>query len=150
MLYSAEALVQTYGLNADNYSVLCYLPLCHVAERICSINVHCLTGGTVNFAESIDTIDTNIREISPTAFLGMPRVWEKHRLRALIGLNEGKPYQKWLFELNRYAVIAYNALHIQAAAMKACGEDLTRDCVKEDRGNLRFRHGCDAAGQFLG
>lgn len=69
-----------------------------MAERICSINVHCLTGGTVNFAESIDTIDTNIREIGPTVFLGMPRVWEKHRLRALIGLNEGKPYQKWLFE----------------------------------------------------
>ncbi|MCV2448836.1 ABC transporter substrate-binding protein [Paracoccus sp. DMF] len=34
-------------------------------------------------------------------------------------------------KLNRYAVIAYNALHIQAAAMKACGEDLTRDCVNQ-------------------
>lgn len=98
LLHSAAELVRIYGLNADNYSVLCYLPLCHVAERVCSINLHCLTGGTVNFAESIDTVDTNIREIGPTVFLGMPRVWEKHRLRALIGLNEGKPFQKWLFE----------------------------------------------------
>lgn len=98
LLHSAAALVRSYGLNADNYSVLCYLPLCHVAERICSINLHCLTGGTVSFAESIDTVDTNIREIGPTVFLGMPRVWEKHRLQALIRLNEGKRYQKWIFE----------------------------------------------------
>ncbi len=92
-------MVRTYGLTADDYSVLCYLPLCHVGERICSMTVHLCTGGTVNFAESIDTIDTNIREIGPTFFLGMPRVWEKHRLNALIRLNEARPYQKWLFEV---------------------------------------------------
>ncbi|TYR33535.1 long-chain fatty acid--CoA ligase [Mesorhizobium microcysteis] len=97
LLHSAAAIVRTYGLTADTYSVLCYLPLCHVGERICSMTVHLCTGGTVSFAESIDTIDTNIREIGPTFFLGMPRVWEKHRLNALIRLNEARPYQKWLF-----------------------------------------------------
>ncbi len=98
LLHSAEAMVRTYALTADNYAVLCYLPLCHVGERICSMTVHLCTGGTVNFAESVDTIDTNIREIGPTFFLGMPRVWEKHRLNALIRLNEARAYQKWLFE----------------------------------------------------
>lgn len=34
-------------------------------------------------------------------------------------------------KLNRYSVIAYIALRIQAAAMEACGRDLTRDCVNE-------------------
>ena len=29
----------------------------------------------------------------------MPRVWEKHRLNALIRLNEARPYQKWLFDV---------------------------------------------------
>jgi long-chain acyl-CoA synthetase len=99
LLHSAEAIVRTYGLTAANYSVLCYLPLCHVGERICSMTVHLCTGGTVNFAESIDTIDTNIREIGPSFFLGMPRVWEKHRLNALIRLNEARLYQKWLFDV---------------------------------------------------
>ena len=99
LLHSAEAMVRTYGLTAASYSVLCYLPLCHVGERICSMTVHLCTGGTVNFAESIDTIDANIREIGPTFFLGMPRVWEKHRLNALIRLNEARPYQKWLFDV---------------------------------------------------
>jgi long-chain acyl-CoA synthetase len=97
LLHSADALARMYDLNADNYSVLCYLPLCHVAERICSVTLHLRTGGTVNFAESIDTVETNIREIGPTLFLGVPRIWEKHRLNALIRLNEGAWYQKKLF-----------------------------------------------------
>lgn len=98
LLHSADALVKTYRLHADNYSVLCYLPLCHVAERICSITVHLRTGGVVNFAESIDTVQQNICEIAPTFFLGVPRIWEKHRLNALIKLKEARWYQKKLFD----------------------------------------------------
>lgn len=99
LLHSADALARIYGLDAENYSVLCYLPLCHVAERICSVTLHLRTGGTVNFAESIDTVETNIREIGPTLFLGVPRIWEKHRLNALIRLNEARWYQKKLFDM---------------------------------------------------
>lgn len=99
LLHSADALARVYGLHAGNYSVLCYLPLCHVAERICSVTLHLRTGGTVNFAESIDTVETNIREIGPTVFLGVPRIWEKHRLNALIRLNEATWYQRRLFHL---------------------------------------------------
>lgn len=99
LLHSADALAKTYQLHADNYSVLCYLPLCHVAERICSITVHLRTGGVVNFAESIDTVQQNICEISPTFFLGVPRIWEKHRLNALIRLKEARWYQEKLFNL---------------------------------------------------
>ncbi len=98
LLHSADALARTYKLNADNYSVLCYLPLCHVGERICSMTVHLRTGGVVNFAESIDTVQQNIREISPSVFLGMPRIWEKHRLTALTKLKEGHWIQGRIFE----------------------------------------------------
>ena len=98
LLHSADALARTYGLHGDNYSVLCYLPLCHVAERICSITVHLRTGGVVNFSESIDTVQQNICEIGPTFFLGVPRIWEKHRLNALIRLKEARWYQKRLFD----------------------------------------------------
>ena len=98
LLHSADALVTTYKLHADNYSVLCYLPLCHVGERICSMTVHLRTGGVVNFAESIDTVQQNIREISPSFFLGMPRIWEKHRLTALTKLKEAHWIQGRIFE----------------------------------------------------
>jgi long-chain acyl-CoA synthetase len=98
LLHSADALAVSYGLNADNYSVLCYLPLCHVGERICSMTLHLRTGGVVNFSESIDTVQQNIAEISPSFFLGMPRIWEKHRLSALIKLKEAGWVQRRLFE----------------------------------------------------
>ena len=97
LLHSADSLARRWGVNADNYSVLCYLPLCHVGERICSITMHLRTGGQVNFAESIDTVQQNICEIGPTLFLGMPRIWEKHRLNALIKLKEARWYQQKLF-----------------------------------------------------
>ena len=98
LLHSAAALVRAYELDADNYSVLCYLPLCHVGERICSMTVHLCTGGVVNFSESTDTVQQNIAEIGPTFFLGMPRIWEKHRLSALNRLKEARWYQRRLFE----------------------------------------------------
>ena len=56
---------------------MCYLPLCHVAERCYSEVMQLVLGGSVNFAESIDTVALNIREIAPTFFVGVPRIYEK-------------------------------------------------------------------------
>ena len=98
LLFSADAIAGIYGLDARNYSVLCYLPLCHIAERVMSVVLHLRTGGVVNFAESIDTVVTNIREIGPTVFLGVPRIWEKNRLNILIRLKEAYRPLRWLFE----------------------------------------------------
>jgi long-chain acyl-CoA synthetase len=56
---------------------LSYLPLCHVAERIFTTWTNAATGFQVNFAESIDTVPANLREIQPTFFFAVPRIWEK-------------------------------------------------------------------------
>jgi long-chain acyl-CoA synthetase len=56
---------------------LSYLPLCHVAERIFTTWNNASTGIQVNFAESIDTVPANLREIQPTFFFAVPRIWEK-------------------------------------------------------------------------
>jgi long-chain acyl-CoA synthetase len=97
LVASGRALVRRFGLNRSNYVVLCYLPLCHVAERVFSIVFHLITGGKVNFAESIDTVPENLREIAPTVFLGVPRIWEKLQSGALIQLQEARPPQPALF-----------------------------------------------------
>jgi len=57
--------------------VLSYLPLCHVAEKIFTIYVPLAFGVSANFAESIETVPENLREVEPTIFLGVPRIWEK-------------------------------------------------------------------------
>jgi long-chain acyl-CoA synthetase len=61
----------------EGEQILSYLPLCHIAEKIFSIFLPIGTGATANFAESIDTVLENLREVQPTIFLGVPRIWEK-------------------------------------------------------------------------
>ncbi len=56
---------------------LSFLPLCHVAERTFTVFNPLHTGSTVNFAESIDTVSENIREVAPALFFAVPRIWEK-------------------------------------------------------------------------
>lgn len=57
--------------------ILSYLPLCHVAERAVTTWTNAVAGTVVHFAESIDTVTTNLREVQPTLFFAVPRIWEK-------------------------------------------------------------------------
>jgi len=60
----------------DNDRFLSFLPLCHVLERM--VNYLLQNKGTsVYYAESIDTIGENLREIHPQGFTSVPRVIEK-------------------------------------------------------------------------
>ncbi|MGH7419491.1 MAG: AMP-dependent synthetase/ligase, partial [Candidatus Rokuibacteriota bacterium] len=56
---------------------LSFLPLCHVAERTFTVFNPLRQGSTVNFAESIDTVPENIREVAPALVFAVPRIWEK-------------------------------------------------------------------------
>jgi long-chain acyl-CoA synthetase len=56
---------------------LSFLPLCHIAERTFTVFNPLRTGATVNFAESIDTVPDNVREVAPAVFFAVPRIWEK-------------------------------------------------------------------------
>ena len=74
--------------------LLTYLPLCHVAERIFSTWTLAGNGPTLNFAESIDTVQQNLREIQPTIFFSVPRIWEKIHAGVLIRLNDASFVKK--------------------------------------------------------
>ena len=63
--------------RAATTSLLSYLPLCHVAERIFTTWFNAGAGVQVNFAESIATVQANLREVQPTILFGVPRIWEK-------------------------------------------------------------------------
>lgn len=99
MLYSAAQVVGTLGLDRSTYSVLCYLPLCHVAERSFSTVMQLLTGCTVSFAESVDTVVVNLREIAPKGFLGVPRIWEKMQQSILYRVKDTTPFQRRVFDI---------------------------------------------------
>ncbi len=97
LLVTACDMVRQFGFNADNYSVVCYLPLCHAAERSYSTVLPLVTGGVVNFAESVDTIAVNLREIAPSVFLGVPRIWEKLQQNILMKMKDSSRFQQKVF-----------------------------------------------------
>jgi long-subunit acyl-CoA synthetase (AMP-forming) len=57
--------------------LISYLPLSHIAEQVVSHLLSIATGACVHFAESLDRLPENLREVRPHLFLGVPRVWEK-------------------------------------------------------------------------
>ena len=88
-------------------AMLSYLPLCHVAEQIFTISLPMQSGSVVNFAESLRTVQTDLREIAPTVFLGVPRIWEKMHASIVLKMREARPFQRWLFEHAFSAVDAF-------------------------------------------
>ena len=98
MLHSAAEVVGIHRLTPETYSVLCYLPLCHVAERSFSLVMQLVTGCTVSFAESVDTVVPNLREIAPLGFLGVPRIWEKMQQAVQYRVRDTTPLQRRVFE----------------------------------------------------
>jgi len=96
-VYGAYAYMAARQMTDKPFESVCYLPLCHVAERSYSTVQHLLSGGCVNFAESIDTVASNIREIAPTFFLGVPRIWEKLQQGFEFRMKDSGRVQQWLY-----------------------------------------------------
>jgi long-chain acyl-CoA synthetase len=83
--------------SSDAEERLIFLPLCHVAERIGGYYTSLALGSVMNFAESPETVPDNLREVQPTAFLAVPRVWEKFYSGVTIALKDGTPFQNWMY-----------------------------------------------------
>jgi long-chain acyl-CoA synthetase len=78
-----------YGLPfSPGAEQLCFLPLCHIVERLVSLYTPLVVSSTVNFAESPETVFDNLREVSPHGFFAVPRVWEKIYSRVLVLAQE--------------------------------------------------------------
>lgn len=83
----------------DSDQVVSYLPLCHVAERIMSVFLALYAAYTVNFAESVATVQESLYEISPTLFVGVPRIWEKMYAAIMINMKDASRFKRWMFNM---------------------------------------------------
>jgi len=96
ILAQARAATEAIGVRSGD-AVVSYLPLCHVAEQIFSVFLPLWRGLTVSFAESIRTIQEDLREIAPTVFLGVPRIWEKLQASIQVKIQEAAAWRRALF-----------------------------------------------------
>jgi len=97
VLAQARSATEATGIRAGD-SVVSYLPLCHVAEQILSVYLPLHLGMEVNFAESVRTIQEDLREVAPSVFLGVPRIWEKLQASIVVKMSEAPRWRRALFE----------------------------------------------------
>jgi long-chain acyl-CoA synthetase len=76
LAWTANVAIQITTVNSSD-CMLSYLPLSHIAEQMFTLHIPITTGASVYFAESIEAVPENLKEVQPTIFFGVPRIWEK-------------------------------------------------------------------------
>jgi long-chain acyl-CoA synthetase len=116
----AAGVVDRLGL-VPSTSHLSYLPLCHVAEQMLTVFVPLYLGSRVDFGESIRTVQEDLREVAPTMFLGVPRIWEKLLAAISIRIQESG---RWRRALYAWAVSACTPFAYKTPAERSLRERL--------------------------
>jgi len=84
---------------AEDDEQLAFLPLCHIAERTFTTFLPLRSGAIANFAESLETVSENVREVAPTTFFAVPRIWERFYSSIAIRMKEatwiGRKAYQW-------------------------------------------------------
>jgi long-chain acyl-CoA synthetase len=114
-------IVERLGLD-EHTTHLSYLPLCHVAEQMLTTFVPLYLGTVVNFGESIRTVQEDLREVAPTMFLGVPRIWEKLHSAISIKMQETGPLRRRLYA---WALRACEPFAEKSPAQRSLGEKFT-------------------------
>jgi long-chain acyl-CoA synthetase len=89
--------------SAEKYSFseadvpLSVLPLCHIFERT-AMYLYICNGMAVHYAESIDKAPDNLKEVRPTIFVGVPRIFEKVYARARLQASQSGGIKTKIFD----------------------------------------------------
>lgn len=76
LAWTADVAITITGSTSDD-CMLSYLPLSHIAEQMFSIHGPITAGMKLYFAESIEQVPENLKEVRPTVLFAVPRIWEK-------------------------------------------------------------------------
>jgi long-chain acyl-CoA synthetase len=98
LIAAAETAVTFYGARPDE-EILSYLPLCHVAERVVSLVAAVRAGYVVNFGEGGESFPNDLREVQPTFFLGVPRVWERFAAGVQFRMANASRVKRWNYKI---------------------------------------------------
>jgi len=93
-----DSFTQAVAFRAND-ELLSYLPLAHIYENLLSVFQAIHSGGTVNFVESMDTLPLNLREVSPTIFASVPRIWEKFMSMIEIRMSDSTIVKRAFYRL---------------------------------------------------
>jgi long-chain acyl-CoA synthetase len=150
LMAAARSAGQVYGVVADD-DVLSYLPLCHIAERLISVVNAVGLGYRVNFGEGGDALMTDLGEVQPTFFVGVPRVWEKMLAAVEIRVSDASWFKRtnYAFWKKQGAKLARSRMHGGLNPLQrvwyAIGWAMLFRSVRQKLGLMRVRNAVSGA-----
>ncbi|OPL13904.1 MAG: fatty-acid--CoA ligase [delta proteobacterium MLS_D] len=97
-LWVGEAAQAAMDTTVDDETIS-FLPLNHVYEQIFDIMFHLSVGHIVNFTENTDTVMADMREVSPTVFHAVPRIWEKYYSAIVLKMADATWLKRTLYDI---------------------------------------------------
>jgi long-subunit acyl-CoA synthetase (AMP-forming) len=88
LVWTGRAWLEVTGIGFDG-SLMSYLPMAHLADRVVAHYFSILTGGAITCVADGKQAVPAIASTNPTLWLGVPRVWEK--LKASLEAKVGPP-----------------------------------------------------------
>jgi long-subunit acyl-CoA synthetase (AMP-forming) len=138
------------GTSADRQ--LSYLPLAHVAEQMLTLHLPLHYGGETFFVPALEDLPAALREVRPTVFFGVPRVWEKLQAGIEKALSEAPGIRRRLLAWARrrglaagYAAQRHEATPFVASAAGRVADRLVLGKVRARLGLDRVRHAASGA-----
>ncbi len=82
---------------SDSDTFLSFLPLCHTFERMGGYYTAMSCGATIAYAENIETVRDNLKEIQPTIMTAVPRFFERIYNKIIKNVAESSPLKQKIF-----------------------------------------------------
>lgn len=102
--WTANTMSQLFHVD-ENDRMISYLPLAHIAEQMATVHNQAYGGFAVYFAQSIDKLGEHLKEVKPTIFFGVPRVWEKMQVAIEAKLAQASGFKarlaKWALQVGQ-------------------------------------------------
>ena len=95
VVWTAGKVASYYELGEED-SVISYLPLSHIAEQVVSLHSPMVRASCTWFAESLEKLGENLREVRPQFFFAVPRVWEKIQAKMQAAGAQAPPLRRKL------------------------------------------------------
>ncbi len=135
---------------------LAYLPMAWIGDAVYTMVVQMIVGFACNCPESPETVQRDLRELGPSAFLAAPRIWENLLTQIQVRASDASWLKRKTYEFFRDQAIegellraAGKPLPAQLRVILAIGEFLVYGPVRDQIG-LRRARWCLTGGAPLG
>jgi long-chain acyl-CoA synthetase len=97
LVSNVVASLKAFPVFGPDDTALSFLPLCHSFERMAGHYLMLHAGAAIAYAESVEKVADNMREVRPTVMCSVPRLYEKIHARILEKVAGDPPLRQKIF-----------------------------------------------------